>query len=599
MPRRDLQALTADDLASLANRGLVKRAQRDAESGAGPIRLEERADGTVEAEWPGHELVRLDPDKPIGDRACSCSALTVCRHVIGTVLAYQAMAPAGTNVAAVWDPGEIAEAALLGYWSPAAWTSIEKLWSAGIVAELHRGAKPVARLHSLGVTLRFLVPHDARYVQCDCAEQAPCRHVALAVRAFRELDPRRATGLISTQESKYSAPAEAAAECERLVRSLFELGIVNLPPTDIRHWESMPASLRRRGLLWPAEISAELMAARDRYFQRDARFESAAVVRLASELIIRMRAIGAATGSVPQLFLRGSAKDESMDLSFGRLVGLGCQIAVRRRSVILSVPLQDLGTGAIAVARREVVNPAHTEPKDFATLAAGVFAKSATLAALGAANLLVQGAKRTVNGELMVTRARLSLSPQSFEWEKLRPPVLVDDYEELRAHREASPPALLAPRRLTEGIHVLPVARVEQVSLDAQSRRLVARLMDGRGESILLTQPFYNRAGSGFQLLRQVLETERVLFVSGSVRHTAEGLTIEPAAAVFEKAGLRHMLQPWIAAGQEPELSDWIEATVDRDPLSGFWERWRRRLEKPCWSGSPRAMQPWSADGGN
>jgi hypothetical protein len=570
MPRRDLQALTPDDLAILSNRGLVKRAQRDLEAAAGPIRLEEQSDGTVEAEWPDKETVRLPTDQPIGDRACSCPAVTVCRHIIGTVLAYQGSVPADANANAVWDPGQIPDAALLGYWKAPVWTAIEKLWSAGIVAEVHRGAKPVARLHSLGLTLRFLVPHDARYVQCDCAEETPCRHVPLAVRVFRELDPGSTTGLISTQESRYTAPVELAAECERLVRSLFEFGVANLPPTDVREWESLPALLRRKGLLWPSEIAAELLTARDQYLQRDARFEAAAVVRLAAELMLRLRAIGAATGSVPQLFLRGSAKDESMDLSFARMVGLGCQVVVKRKSVVLSVPLQDLATGAIAVARREVLNPPEAPARDFAELASGVFAKGGTFAALGEGNLLIQGAKRTANGELTVGRARLSLSQQSFEWEKLRSPVLVEDFEELRAHREASPPALFAPRRLTEGIHVCRVARVGEVTLDSSSRRLMAVLMDSSGKSLLLLQPFYTRASAGFQLLRHVLETEAVLYVAGSVRRTALGLTIEPSAVVFEKSGQRKMLQPWVAEGHWIEMLDWTEAGDEREPLSRF-----------------------------
>ena len=105
--------------------------------------------------------------------------------------------------------------------------------------------------------------------------------------------------------------------------------MANLPPTDVRVWESLPAALRRRGLLWPSEIPAELRTARDKYIQRDARFEAASVLRLASELMLRLRAICAATRTVPQLFLRGAAKDESMDLSFSRLVGLGCHVVVR------------------------------------------------------------------------------------------------------------------------------------------------------------------------------------------------------------------------------------------------------------------------------
>ncbi|MEU6239160.1 hypothetical protein ABZ885_40075, partial [Kitasatospora sp. NPDC047058] len=45
-PRADLLALTPDTLAALANRGLVKRAAKDVDSGAGP-QVECAADGSV------------------------------------------------------------------------------------------------------------------------------------------------------------------------------------------------------------------------------------------------------------------------------------------------------------------------------------------------------------------------------------------------------------------------------------------------------------------------------------------------------------------------------------------------------------------------
>ena len=35
------------------------------------------------------------------------------------------------------------------------WTAIEQLWSAGIIAEMHRGPKPIARIHSMSLTVAF------------------------------------------------------------------------------------------------------------------------------------------------------------------------------------------------------------------------------------------------------------------------------------------------------------------------------------------------------------------------------------------------------------------------------------------------------------
>ena len=49
--RPDLAALTPDDLAALANRGLVKRAQREVENGEQSAQWSESDDGTLTVAW--------------------------------------------------------------------------------------------------------------------------------------------------------------------------------------------------------------------------------------------------------------------------------------------------------------------------------------------------------------------------------------------------------------------------------------------------------------------------------------------------------------------------------------------------------------------
>ncbi|MGW5162520.1 hypothetical protein ACWEPN_44210 [Nonomuraea wenchangensis] len=83
--RTDLLALTTDSLAALTNRGLVKRAAKEA---APELRLD--ADGTVHGGFPGGPDTSLPPGGLEAGR-CTCGATGVCRHVIAVILAYQSL----------------------------------------------------------------------------------------------------------------------------------------------------------------------------------------------------------------------------------------------------------------------------------------------------------------------------------------------------------------------------------------------------------------------------------------------------------------------------------------------------------------------------
>src|SRR5262245_22020332 len=119
MPRPDLLALSPDDLAALANRGLVKRAQRECEAGELTTQWEVSDDGTICATWSDGVACTLPGRGTVKDAQCSCGALGLCRHVLRTVLAWQQRASATDSAdpgqppgPEAWDPGRIDDAAL-------------------------------------------------------------------------------------------------------------------------------------------------------------------------------------------------------------------------------------------------------------------------------------------------------------------------------------------------------------------------------------------------------------------------------------------------------------------------------------------------------
>src|SRR5215468_6954406 len=100
MPRADLLALTSDDLAALTNRGTVKRAARELESGEVTFKLRESDAGEVTVEWSDEARCVIPAGKTASDARCSCPATTLCRHIVRSILAYQKQAAAAADQSA-------------------------------------------------------------------------------------------------------------------------------------------------------------------------------------------------------------------------------------------------------------------------------------------------------------------------------------------------------------------------------------------------------------------------------------------------------------------------------------------------------------------
>jgi hypothetical protein len=555
MPRADLLALTPDDLTALTNRGTVKRAQREVEANECSAELTEAADGTVTAKWSDGVACRLPAGVVLRDAHCSCAAAGLCRHLVRTVLAYQARAAQAAPErqaapAAPWDPGAFSDDDLAKSFRPAALAKARAQFEQGVLVELVRGSKPSARFHLQACLLRFLVPGDLRYTHCDCAEPAPCGHVPLAVWAFRRLEPGRDAGILATAAQAPPAPVALLDDIEAALLAFTEDGVAGAPRAWADRLTRLENACRDADLVWPAEILAELIEQRERYAAHDARFAPDRVAELVGELLIRCDAIRHDTGALPQLLIRGASSDRAMMLGAARFVGLGCGVRPGRRSVELIAYLQDSDSGSVVAVSREFADTedAARSPKSFADLAQASAVKRTSFAALGAGQLLIRGAKRTPGFRLLPGRSEVSVQPQAFAWEGLRPPVLVEDFAELDARLSALPPASLRPRRVAEDFHVLPVAGVESAGFDATTQTVQAVLTDAAGRCVWLRHPYTSRGQDGAEALlaRLTAVPQGLRFVSGPVRRTATGLVIHPAGLVWQEGATRTVLQPWV-----------------------------------------------------
>ncbi len=577
--RQDLLLLTSDDLVTLSNRGIVKRAQQEMQSLELQAEFQEDAVGNVVAHWSDEICCTLPANVTISQGKCSCPTTSLCRHIVRSVLAYQAknlntdqpgaiaLRPATHDSEAApepclaldktrpqvipkaidWNPADISDELLQAQYSKSQLARLRTQYSAGLVIGINCGAKPTAHFHTLSLNLRFLVPNDPRYTHCDCSEVAPCSHVPLAVWAFRELGDRN-HGLISTAIEV--VPTALLDDIETYLLELATCGIANMERTLPDRLNRLEQRCRAGNLVWLAEILVDLLQTYHLYQQHDGSFAPDQVVALLAELWMRSDAIRHRDFSghqIPQLLIGGSQLNKTSSLGAGRLVGLGCGVTVQRKGVTLTTYLQDSDSGTLMAMPKYFAN-GDNQPADFQQLSQRAISKGLSLANISVGQLLTKGGKRTPSYEFVPGRSAMSLHPQSFRWEQLRSPLLIDSFADLQATLIDLPPRSLRPRRVTESLQVLPIDQVEQVSFDPITQNICATLLDAAGDQALLIHPYTSRGVAGAEALLDRLsnEPQNLRFVSAQVSFGVSGLVLYPLSLVFESGDQRSLLQPWI-----------------------------------------------------
>lgn len=619
MLRNDLLALTPDDLASLTNRGIVKRALRELEAGEPSYEIAEEADELV-VRWSDQIVCRFPAGRTVHDAACSSGTQGISRHIVRSVLAYQhhcqaagqtglgqPIVAAGDQAAAAqtlpadgapWDPGEIADEALIAAFRPAAIAKARQRFEQGVLVELTRGVKPTARFLDAPCTLRFLVPGDLRYVSADCEASLLATFVPLAVWAFRRLPAGQPSGLVAFQAAALDVPGELLAELDALLAELGVSGFSGCTGTWPQRLLRLEASLRKAGLVWPAELLIDLHEQCTAYQGHDARFDPLEATLLIGELLARTRAIRNGTTTIPQLLIRGSASDRTTDIAGGRLIGLGLGMRLGRRTVTLSAYLQDADTGSLAAVERTFADPptdSAEPPKSFADLAGYVIARGVSLSQLSQSQLLLKSGKRTPSGRLVLPRTATSftVNPQAFAWEQLKPPAAVEGFAQLAARLAALPPGYLRPRNVTENLYVSPVQSAAEVSFNESRQRLEAVLRDPAGGQALLVQPYHSRSREGFESLFSALTTSagELRFVCGRASASGGGLTIQPLLLVFQQGTRRFGVQPYAptAAAEQPKTGE-KDRPDERpaEPLQSFINQLQFELSEIFLSGLRR-----------
>jgi hypothetical protein len=620
--RLDLLNLTIDDLITLSNRGLVKRAQQEIQSDL-TGEIQDDGAGNLQVDWSDGIQCRLPAQATLSQSHCTCPATSLCRHLLRSVLLYQSQAGQSQSQSQsetqptelstetptetpanppAWNPGEITDETLRTHYSNTELTKLRSQFDQGQVIAVTCRAKPTAHFHSLSLNLRFLVPHDLRYSHCDCNETAPCRHVPLAIWAFRRLPTDQIQGLITTETQPLGIPIALLDALEQQLQDLARIGIAGMTGAPCDRLARLAQTCRQGGLVWIAEILLDVIQAIDQYHSHDAQFDIQQVLHHLSELAIRSDAIrngdrivaqanhqtnhqtrNQTHKTIPQLWIRGSLQDQTTAIGSARLMGLGCSVTPSSAGATLTAYLQDLDSGTVMAMPRYVPNPTAADPlsrqfqpqspaqaqppPDFWKLAQQSVGKGLTLGAIGSGQLLIKGGKRSASSQLIPGRSPMSLTPQAYHWEKLRSPLRVDSFEDLIDRLQELPPPELRPRRVTEGLQVLDIAEVQSVEFDPISQSVRAIVRDKAGTAATLIHPYLHRSRFGVeamltQLGQAQMGSSTLKFVSAQVSWTSQGLTLAPIALIFADPtnDSRQMIQPWIAAPSQA-----TEVTADRD----------------------------------
>lgn len=447
-----------------------------------------------------------------------------------------------------WNPGMITDQTIEKLMKPAVLKRAQTLFSQGQLVQLMKSKKPLANFLSLGTSIRFLVPEDIRYTYCNCKEEQPCVHVALAIWSFRKLNSE--SGIIYTGAKSEQVPVGLIHSVESEIKNLVCVGLAATSSMAIAKLKEELNKCAKAKFYASEELLESIIDDWHKYQEVDTRFSEEALLESIAELIIRHDFLLSGSTALPFVMVKGLASERSNLISSTRLIGIGCGLTQKRKHTIISAYFQDEATGTLnAVVQRTADREGSEQPRSYSMLASRLQFKSQSIGGLAQSAILAKGLKLTPTREISFGRNPFLAGAQDFDWAKLKAPVYADSIAELKELASSTAPPYLGLRVTGQKIHVVAIDKVEFASFSILDQAITAQLVDRSGERAVLHHPYMSRGAAGVEkTLKELLYKEqRCIYVSGEVIGRADGLQIRPIGLVFEnKAGQRHLCQPWI-----------------------------------------------------
>ena len=553
--RADLLALTAESLAALANRGIVRRATREISEGAGPA-LDVDPDDEVTARFPDGVVTKLPTGATLEAARCTCRAAGVCRHKVAAVLAYQHSQPlaAGTPAVEAWSPAEFTDEALEAVLGARVMAVAREAFRVGYRARVHRpnaGApEPAVELGSC--TVRFLVPHEIGYAHLDAVRGARDDAVALAVWAFRAADATNpAAGDIdldvggTSPETGVTDQRSGVEPVLALLDDLLADGASHTGASIAGALSRVRRELERSNLRWPIDVVDSIGDQLDAYRVRSARYGAERFAGLLAELAARHRCVAGRGASLRSQVL-GTEEAAETALRRLRLTGIGCRISGDTDSRSVRIYLVHGEAGAVLVLDKTWELGEGDSPSGHELGERRV--SGSTVASLAGGNVVTESAMRSARRAVRIASNRLAkttVARSAGGWSDLPDSILVRDLRALASRLAGLPPRIIRPRVEADLVHVVEVGEVSSISYVPGLQQLTARIKAvDEGEATVVATHRGATPGALDALAAALRSQPR--FISGITYRFRSEVMIDPLAVVAGES----VVIPDIAAGE-------------------------------------------------
>lgn len=346
--RAVVRTLDDDALAALANKGLLRRAQKDLEADRPTIAaaLPDRvtlqvAEATVEV-----------PELPSKSK-CSCPATGICRHVLTALLhlrddpefakfdgpaqgelfesaevtptrSVSDGAPSTTQTPAV-VLANVTDEELQKWAGKATFKKALKALAVYSQVEIDAGATLVVRFPTRNIICRWIPSGGLMGMVCSCQAETVCEHVVTAVLAYQaSLGKRQVTVEQAVLEESTGAPRTRAQVLESVggvLRELVSLGLARLSAATSQRLTTLAVSAHGVDLPRLERMLAGLAREIDLTLRRDAQASTTNLLDQAA----RVSALCTSLASTPRPALVGQHRSAYHEVGQITLIGLGAQ----------------------------------------------------------------------------------------------------------------------------------------------------------------------------------------------------------------------------------------------------------------------------------